>query len=350
MDAAEFETLVGELETRVDRLRSLYEQYFMGIEKTIPSVPHKDVERRIQTLRRDQPRNTGLRFRFQMIIQRYNTYQSYWQRICRQIEEGTYKRDILRAKKKLAEQQQLEAAPAAGVVDAKAKVKEAGRTLSGSYELSLDDIETVSGDEEDVDAMLKSYVSEPPKAAKPSAVDAKKSPEKQPAPARPPAPTAAAAPAAQRPPPVATSNAASKWRKVGAAPAEAPAAAPEAPKVEPAAPKPAAAAPAAPKPATPSAVKPAAPAPSAPKPAAPPQAPKPAAPGLPNDDRMRQLYAEYVQTKRKHNESTAQVTFEKLAATIQDSASKLRAKHGGKAIDFEVTVKDGKTILKPVVK
>ena len=77
MEQSEIEALVGELETRVDRLRALYEQYFMGIERIEPGVARKDVERRFQTLRREQIRNTALRFRFQMVVQRYNTYQSY---------------------------------------------------------------------------------------------------------------------------------------------------------------------------------------------------------------------------------------------------------------------------------
>ena len=69
----------------------------MGIEKLEPTVPRKDVDRRIHILRKEQIRNTGLRFRFQMIIQRYNTYQTYWRRICREIENGTYRRHVLRA-------------------------------------------------------------------------------------------------------------------------------------------------------------------------------------------------------------------------------------------------------------
>ena len=48
MEQAEIEENVKELETRLDRLRSLYEQYFMGIEKIEPNVPRKDVERRFQ--------------------------------------------------------------------------------------------------------------------------------------------------------------------------------------------------------------------------------------------------------------------------------------------------------------
>ncbi len=81
----------------MERLRTLYEMYFMGIEKLEPLVPKKDVERRMATLRKEQIRNTGLRYKFNMILQRLNTYTTYWQRIARQIEQGTYKRDVMRA-------------------------------------------------------------------------------------------------------------------------------------------------------------------------------------------------------------------------------------------------------------
>lgn len=90
-----------------------------------------------------------------------------------------------------------------------------------------------------------------------------------------------------------------------------------------------------------------------PSPGSPPAAaarPAPAErPDIP-DDRVRQLYAQYVETKRKHQESTAAITYEGLAKTLRESSEKLRQKHGGRQIDFEVTVKDGRTILKPVVK
>ena len=62
MEAAEIEIQIDELEQRVDRLRALYEQYFMGIEKLEPTIQRKDVDRRVWVLRREQIRNTGLRF------------------------------------------------------------------------------------------------------------------------------------------------------------------------------------------------------------------------------------------------------------------------------------------------
>lgn len=99
MTPEEIEKQLEELETRLDRLRALYEQYFLGIERTEPFVQKKDVERRFQQLRAVQIRNTALRFRFQTLVQRYTTYLTYWQRITRQIEEGTFQRDLIRAQR-----------------------------------------------------------------------------------------------------------------------------------------------------------------------------------------------------------------------------------------------------------
>jgi hypothetical protein len=99
----EQEIAIGELEERVDRLRNIYEQYFLGFEKLEPTVPRKDVDRRLAILRKEQIRNTAMRFRFQVVTQKYNTYAMHWIRICRQIEEGTYKRHIRKAKARFGE-------------------------------------------------------------------------------------------------------------------------------------------------------------------------------------------------------------------------------------------------------
>ncbi|HVK68904.1 MAG TPA: hypothetical protein VM694_30820, partial [Polyangium sp.] len=97
MEHAEVERALEDLDSRLERLRALYEQYFLGIEKLEPLVPRKELERRIMLLRREQIRNTALRFKFQTLIQRYNTFQQYWGRVAREIENGTYQRDVLRA-------------------------------------------------------------------------------------------------------------------------------------------------------------------------------------------------------------------------------------------------------------
>src|SRR5450432_2463956 len=71
----------------------------MGIERIEPAIPRKDIDRRIYVLRREKIRNTAKRFKLQTIISRYNTFQQYWQRICREIEAGTYKRHVIRAER-----------------------------------------------------------------------------------------------------------------------------------------------------------------------------------------------------------------------------------------------------------
>ncbi|HET9956425.1 MAG TPA: MXAN_5187 C-terminal domain-containing protein [Polyangiaceae bacterium] len=110
MELDEVEAALDELEVRLERLRALYEQYFLGFEKLEPSVLRKDVDRRIYVLRKAHIRNTGRRFKLQTIIQRYNTFQQYWQRVCREIENGTYKRHVLRAERNIGPTDLLTAA------------------------------------------------------------------------------------------------------------------------------------------------------------------------------------------------------------------------------------------------
>lgn len=135
MDPKEFEELLSEVETRVDRLRALYENWFRGYEKLEPQTARKDVERRIYQLRKDLPRNTGLRFRYNTLFQRYTTMTSYWHRTAKQIEEGTYRLQLQRLRRKHERQKELAEQP---------REKRSGESDSDlppprSYELSLDE-------------------------------------------------------------------------------------------------------------------------------------------------------------------------------------------------------------------
>lgn len=103
-DASEVDMLLDELEQRLDRLRALYEQFFLGFEKLEPTVQRKDVDRRFWVLRRMQLRNTATRFKLNTLTQRYNTYRQYWQRNLRQIEAGTFKRHLVLAEKRLGKE------------------------------------------------------------------------------------------------------------------------------------------------------------------------------------------------------------------------------------------------------
>ncbi|MGH7283883.1 MAG: MXAN_5187 C-terminal domain-containing protein [Polyangiaceae bacterium] len=379
MEQTQIEELVNELETRVDRLRSLYEQYFMGIEKMEPHVPKKDVERRFQTLRREQIRNTALRFRFHMTLQKYNTYQSYWMRIMRQIGDGTYKRDLIRAKAAFVERRSTRPPPPVKEresehtvdidtfefddtfpgdaptkkVDVPALVTHKGGAFDAFDEATTNLLKRAPAlaADEDPTGILPLIGTGDPKKARALAdpekmrqlaaqIKAKKAGEAKPIemkePTPPPRAMVAEAPPihhARKPPPL--------------PPRPLPAATTSAAK--PAAPPMTAQKPPAPVAAARPAAPPA-PKPELPRPAIANSAQKPANPNDLSDTRVRQIYTQYVDTKRKQNESTAAITYEGVAKSLRESSEKLKEKLGGKAVDFEVAVKDGKTILRPKLK
>lgn len=300
MEQTDVEKLIGELELAVDRLRSLYEQYFVGIEKIEPGVPRKDVDRRIYVLRKEQIRNTALRFRFQMVIQRYNTYQTHWQRICREIENGTYKRHMMRAQRRFGSSQpprrRSSVAPPP-LVPPELVRPEPGAPLAADLAAQLAELD-------------RDFAA--PVAALPR-IDPVPRPTVFAAPGAPrPGVSAAPPPVWKRSIPIPVSQAAAPplpSRNVAPPPAAslAPRAAPVAPAV------------------------PAAPAPEIP------------------EQRLRQLYSELVETKRRQNESTAAITYQSVAKSLLESKQRLHKKHG-KEVDFEVTVKDGKAVLRPILK
>lgn len=465
MEPSATERDLEELETRIERLRALYEQYFMGIERLEPQIPRKEVERRIHLLRKEQIRNTALRFKFQMLIQRYNTLQQYWARVTREIESGTYRRDVLRAAARFGEKEALtilgkkrakQYAALAGA-QAQLKSKAAGADLEEEEEVELD-AEDFIDDDETAASNAEEDLGEPagflplitPDVAAPG--HARRS-GVGPPPLPPPllaAPTARAAPSAPAPapllrpsrlppPPVLPATpglGGLRWgpvpRRASVLPPSLDALTNAAPAVQPTAPAeaPGAATSSDPK----SAVRPAEattdavvsrplvkrrvaelaaamrpssaqsgsaavaarsfdaldldleesrPGGQAVKAPPPPQlslegeaspaarpsslaAKRPlsarvaeAAPSHPavkaaedslGEQRIRQIYAKYVETKRTANESTAGVTYEKLAATLRAQTRRLRESHPTKTVDYEVVVKDGKTQLKPILR
>lgn len=94
---------IGEMERKLDRLRGLYESFFMGIERAPPNVARRDLNRLILEMQQEPIGNASMRFRFQAILQRWVLLTAYWNRTLREIESGTYRRDVARAQRHLAE-------------------------------------------------------------------------------------------------------------------------------------------------------------------------------------------------------------------------------------------------------
>jgi len=393
----EIDVSLDELENRLDRLRSLYEQYFLGIEKIEPGVARKDVDRRFWLLRRVHIRNTARRFRLQVLIQRYNTFQQHWARICREIENGTYTRHLLRAQKHLGEEPKTWAAkkrlgyfrkragdngsagdqPDAGGDDLAALLDGGADLAAEAARAAEAAIASANVRAEAARAFEAAVTSSEARAQAPLAMargraqldildldlDDDLGGSSPPPPPRPhvPPPKAPIAPAVTQPRPIPKPQDRPAPAAIGApappiapparirTPASPPAAQDTTPaKVAPA-PLPRPPATAARPPAAAPAGKPApAPRPALAAPPPPVASQRDALVGV-SEARLKQLHAELSDAKRRLNQSDA-VSFDALAKGLRDSEKRIRAQHPGRTIDFHVVVKDGKPIVKPIVR
>lgn len=361
-DAPDIAELIEELDQRVDRLRALYDQYFMGFERLEPTVQRKDVDRRLAFLLKQPIRNTAQRFKLNMIRQRLTTYQTHWMRVCRQIEEGTFKRHVQRAQARFGpeaarQKRRDDLAEAKRVAEAAAR----GEGSEPPHEAAGRSLHPLALDDSSVDDPFAGLGVEPGSAPGPEPRPATPPPE----PPR-PRPVAPVAPAIRKREPSLPGEIAAAAPRPPSSPRPTPP-----PERAPLAPPGAAARVAAPQIRRREVEPPrASPAPSDPpavprRPTPPPAAaaalavpfgapPKRApAAAAPEDDlserRVREIYREYVLARLRKNEPTSTVTFDAVAKQLRESRAKLAAKHG-KAVDFEVSEKDGKTVLKPVIR
>jgi hypothetical protein len=303
----EYQALLKDSEMRLDRLRSLYEQWFQGIERREPKEQREEMDRRVALFRRNPVRNTALRFRTQTLIQRYVSLHTYWRRVSREIEEGTNFRTIQRARRR-------------------SKARDAA-TAERTSPAAAQPFDLDFGDIEDLDALVAELREQPSsekgRAEPPRPTSGPPPPLARPKPT-PPMPPPPPKPATPPPLPSARARAAPPATTIDRPPA------PEG------------------RFALPKAARPAA---TNAEPAKPPirREPSPPAAG-PTDERIRDIYDRYVDARRKNNERIDNVRLESLSASIKKMVPSLEQKHRGKKIDFEIVVKDGRVGLKPVPK
>jgi hypothetical protein len=286
LDIAE---VLKELELKIDRLKVLYEQYFMGIEKMEPQVARKEVTRMMLQLQQQYIRNTAMRFKFNTMLQRWQLYITYWNRTLREIENGTYVRHLQKAKRKAekegrelpAEMRFDKIRPPSGQFDLDEETKDSPQTfLDIDTGASLKQAKPKSGDfdlEEVWDKLA------PSEAKKPAVEPPKSRPPTPPAP--PPLPPQArsssvATPLPKKPPPPPTA------------------------------------------------------------------AMLPKIPGM-NENELRSLHQRYVDAQ-KASGAPASVKYETLVNSLAKQVPTVLSKPGVKGVRFDVTVENGKPILKAI--
>lgn len=86
----------------MERVRGLFEAHFLGIERRAPEVQRLELQRKLDEVRRTPTSNTALKFRLDTLVQRMTVLSTYWARTLREIEQGTYRRDVFKAERHLA--------------------------------------------------------------------------------------------------------------------------------------------------------------------------------------------------------------------------------------------------------
>lgn len=88
---------LDQLEHKLESLKTEYEQFFLGFRPYAPDKQHQEIKRIIRSLMSAPFKNSEINYRIRALKHRHSTYNTYWQRVNKQREEGTYNRDVFKA-------------------------------------------------------------------------------------------------------------------------------------------------------------------------------------------------------------------------------------------------------------
>ncbi len=91
---------ISALERRLESLKTLFEQYFAGVQKRPPTREHEEFRRGIEAIPAHELKVTANKFKLQALKSRHLQLNNLWTKILSEIEAGTYRRDrfLLKAK------------------------------------------------------------------------------------------------------------------------------------------------------------------------------------------------------------------------------------------------------------
>ena len=85
------------IENKLNMLKLDYERYFLGSRKREPIMERREIQKFFTQWANMPVQNTATRFRFNSLNARYQAMKRQWDSILRQMEAGTYKRDVFKA-------------------------------------------------------------------------------------------------------------------------------------------------------------------------------------------------------------------------------------------------------------
>jgi hypothetical protein len=112
-----------QLDSRLQKVQSLYDQHFAGVLKREPSKEHQDFRASLSSVTPADLKTTAAKFRFQSLQSRHLQLSTLWSKILKQMEEGTYKRDLFLLEKKHAHEKVAPTPPTHAEMPAAPKAK-----------------------------------------------------------------------------------------------------------------------------------------------------------------------------------------------------------------------------------
>ena len=101
-----------QIEHQMKTLEIAYEQYFSGLEKREPMKDREVLTKRIRQFANRRIMQTDLRFKYQNLATRFHSYNGYWERILKLMDEGKYHRNASQTMKPVGTKNQATAASA----------------------------------------------------------------------------------------------------------------------------------------------------------------------------------------------------------------------------------------------
>jgi hypothetical protein len=98
------QTRLSLLDQSIDKLRVVYEQFFLGLERFEPVMLRKNIQAEIRALKENPPKNTAMKFLLFRMEAKLRTYEQYWNRVLHEIEDGVYERQLQRMRRKLRDE------------------------------------------------------------------------------------------------------------------------------------------------------------------------------------------------------------------------------------------------------
>lgn len=284
-----------EIEADLAELHAAFEQYFLGQERRPPTERHVALKKRMAALRTSFVNSTSVKFRVGNLQQRMSTFERLWERTLLEIENGTYKRDVFKARRH---------------VEQRKKPKEESKDASLDEDLDLSDLSSPSpvpmkppGAVPSI-APLVPHVAEAQPKGPPSITPTLPVTGSNPAfkPGGGLTGINAAFQPGAKPPGSTGSTPAFRPGSTGANAAHVPAAKPV------------------------------------------------GTDGGLNDQKVRAIYDAYVMAKKRCGEDTSKLSLESVATTLRSQVPSLMKQHNAKTVEFKVVIKDGKAVLRALPK